>query len=337
MTNQPTFSILLPAYKSAGIIGETIESILNQTIKDFELIVVDDKSPDDTVRVVEGYQKKDPRIKLFRNEENLGYSKNLEKCRNLAIGEYIYLMGNDDILSRHALERTLEAFNLDKDVGAVVRPFFCFENKDMTKPVREFGHPFDETKDRIISINESRELFLSVYCSIGQLSGLAMRREWVETPVHPDIFPAHAYPFFSVFRKHKVVHLKDYIVAVRIFSSQTRTLSTIYDPPPTLTWIWMFQRMLPGKKYEKARNWGIDFIASDYVGLVQIKNYASTAKFFREVGVLVKYRPKNLISPRFWVYFLVIAILPRSILIPLADWYKRAILSRNLRGIRLYN
>lgn len=331
----PEFSVLLPAYKSASIIGETIDSILKQTFKDFELIIVDDKSPDNTFEVLEKYAKKDKRIKIFRNEKNLGYSGNLQNCLDKAKGKYIFLMGNDDLLSPIALQKTYDAFLMDKDIGAVTRPFYSFENKSITRPVRVFGWPLNKTKDNIIGIFDSRALYLSVYASIGQLSGLAMRRKWIEHPVHKDIFPAHAYPFFSVFKKHKVVHLKNFYLAVRIFSSQTRSLSSIYDPSPTYTWIKMFKKLLPGKKYEKPRLWGIDYIAKDYVGLVQIKNYGRYSQFLREVGVLIKYRPRNLLNPKFWAFVLGVGLTPRFILIPVNDWYKRAIMAKKLKGIRL--
>lgn len=333
--NKPTFSILLPAYKAAGIIGETIDSILNQTFKDFELIIVDDKSPDSTLKVLNKYAKRDKRIKVFSNEKNLGYSGNLQECLNKATGEYVFLMGNDDLLSPVALKKTYEAFQLDSDVGAVTRPFYSFENTEISRPVRVFGWPYDKTTDKIIGIFDGRKQYLSVYASIGQLSGLAMKRKWIEQPVHQDIFPAHAYPFFSVFRKHKVVHLKDFYLAVRIFSSQTRSLSSIYDPSPTLTWINMFKKLLPGKKYQKPREWGIDYIAKDYVGLVQIRNYGRYSQFLREVRVLMKYRPRNLYNPKFWLFVFGVGLTPKLILIPINDWYKRYYMASKLTDIKL--
>ena len=333
--NKPAFSILLPAYKAAGIIGETIDSILNQTFKDFELIIIDDKSPDNTYEILEKYASKDNRIRLFLNKKNLGYSGNLQECFTKATGEFIFLMGNDNILSPIALVRTYEGFQMDPDVGVVTRPFYCFENRDINRPVRAFGQPLDSSKDQIISIFDSREKYLSIYTSIGQLSGLAMRRKWIEAPVNAHIFPAHAYPFFSVFRKHKAVKLHDYLLAVRIFSSQTRSMSSIYDPSPTWTWIKMFEILLPGEKYEKPRHWGIDFIAHDYVGLIQIKNFGTAQQLFREIGVLTKYRPRNLINLEFWFFVIGVTVTPRFILIPLVDWFKRTVKASKLKNIQL--
>lgn len=333
---KPLFSILIPAYKSAGIIGETIKSILDQTEKDFELIIVDDNSPDNTEEVIKKWQAKDSRIKYFRNVKNLGYSGNLKKCRELATGKYIYLMGNDDIISKFALEKTLNAFKMDKDVGVVTRPYYWFENDNINSAVRVV-RPLDENKDQVVSIFDGSKAFSKVFESVGQLSGLAYRNDWMREPIHSDIFPAHIYPFLAIFKEHKAVFLKDYILAVRIFSSQTRSLSSIYEPSPTFTWVRMFQKILKGKKYQKPREWGINHIALNYHGLIQMKNYARFPLYFKEVGLLIKYRPKNLLSFRFWFYIVVLAIIPRFILIPFIDSYKRKVIATSLADVKLDN
>ncbi len=332
---KPIFSVLIPAYKSAGIIGATIKSILNQTFSDFELIIVDDNSPDKTEEVIKKWQAKDSRIKYFRNEKNLGYSGNLKRCRELATGKYVYLMGNDDILSKFALEKTFAAFKMDKDVGVVTRPYYWFENDSVNSAVRAVK-PLDENSDCLISIFDDEKVFSKVFESVGQLSGLAYRNDWMREPIHPDIFPAHIYPFLAIFREHKAVFLKDYILAVRIFSSQTRSLSSIYEPSPTFTWVRMFKKVLKGKKYQIPRQWGISHIALNYDGLVQMKNYSKFPLFFNEIGLLIKYRPKNLYSLKFWFYVIGLTIVPRFILIPLVDRYKRNIIAKDLAGIKLY-
>ncbi len=325
----PTFSILIPAYKSESIIGETIKSILNQTFADFELIIVDDNSPDQTAKVVQSF--KDKRIRFFKNKKNLGYSGNLECCRQKALGKYLYLMGNDDILSPLALELTFKAFQLDPDVGAVTRPYYWFENDDVDRAVRVV-RPLDENADRVISIFDGRQEFSKVFESVGQLSALSLRRDWVDVPVHKDIFPAHIYPFLSVFKKYKIVFLKDYVLAVRIFSSQTRSLSSIYEPSPTFTWVRMFETVLAGKKYDLPRRWGINHIAKNYEGLAQMKNYAPIGLYYKEIWILVRYRPLNLLSLRFWFFFFVTTLTPRRLLIRLVDFYKSRV-----NGVKLIN
>ena len=71
--------ILMATYNGEKYIRPQIESILNQTFKDFNLIICDDCSTDNTYKILEEYQKKDNRIQLIKNEKNLGYNKNFEK------------------------------------------------------------------------------------------------------------------------------------------------------------------------------------------------------------------------------------------------------------------
>ena len=98
------FSITIPAYKRK-FLSEAIESCLAQSYKDFELIIVDDASPEDLESVVNSF--KDPRIRYYRNEKNCGavdVVDNWNKCLDYAQGDYIICMGDDDRLLPCCLE-----------------------------------------------------------------------------------------------------------------------------------------------------------------------------------------------------------------------------------------
>lgn len=109
-------SVCIPAYNNEEYIKDTIDAILNQTYKDLELVIVDDNSKDHTYDVVKAYD--DPRIKLYRNEENLGMSGNWNRCLSLCNGEYIKLVCADDILAPTALEKEVAA--LEEHPTAVI-------------------------------------------------------------------------------------------------------------------------------------------------------------------------------------------------------------------------
>lgn len=170
--------------------------------------------------------------------------------------------------------------------------------------------------------------------TLDQLSGLAYRRKFMDLPFHQDVFPCHIYPFLSIFKNHPVVFLKNYNIAVRISSSQTRSLSLIYCKSPMRSWKEMFDNIFYEKKFEKFKNYCIkDFVAKNYVGLVQIRNYAHFGYFYREVYYLLKYRRQNIFSFYFWFYTIGCLITPPSILIPLVDWYKNEIHAKKLPKI----
>jgi glycosyltransferase involved in cell wall biosynthesis len=102
---KPLVSVLLPAYNTEQYIGQTIESVLNQTLTDWELVVSDDASPDRTVAVIERYR--DPRIRLHRQPRNLGIVANWAFVVGEGRGEFGYLLGGDDVLEPTHLERKI--------------------------------------------------------------------------------------------------------------------------------------------------------------------------------------------------------------------------------------
>lgn len=110
-------SILIPVYNRENIIAETIQSALNQTYRNIEVVVVDNASTDNTWAVIEDLAKKDSRINAFRNESNLGPVKNWLRCVEEASGEYGKILWSDDLTAPDFIEKTLPLFN--NDVGFV--------------------------------------------------------------------------------------------------------------------------------------------------------------------------------------------------------------------------
>jgi len=319
---KPLFSILIPAYNGGTVIGEAIDSILAQSYQNFEIIICDDGSKDTTEKVIKSY--KDKRIHYFPAAINLGYPGNLNRCLTHAKGEIIYLLGQDDILIKNALEKTYAAFQLSEDIGAVCRPYRWFDKNFHTTVRARF--PLNSKKDEIVKITDDPKRVKAVFQVLDSLSALAYRRKYMDLPFHPDIFPCHVYPFASIFKKHPIVFLKDYVSSVRIESSQCRFLSSIYDKSPVLSWVQMFQNVFNEKKYEKIRNYCIkNFVAVNYVGLVQIRNYSHFQNLIREIWYLLKYRWENIFSPVFWFFALGTILTPPQILIPLVDWYKNRV------------
>jgi len=327
----PKFSILIPTWNGAEVIGETLRSILTQSFHDFEIVVQDDASTDNTVEVIESFH--DPRIKIFRNTENLGYPKNLESLGKKGEGEIIFLMGQDDILGCGALLNTAKAFEISNDIGAVARPYFWFD-KEIARPVRA-TRQLNPDKNEIVKITDDFERLVLSIDVAGQLSGLAMRRKFLDTPFHEDIFPCHVYPFVAILKKHPVVFLKDYNLAVRIRSSQCRSKSSIYEKSPIQSWVDFANTSFAEKDLAKFRDYFIkNYVAKNYVGLVQIRNYARYRYLLREIWMLLKYRWQNIFSPGFYFYSLMCIFTPPFILIRLTDWYKSKILSRKLQHIK---
>ncbi|HTE24834.1 glycosyltransferase family 2 protein [Flavitalea sp.] len=100
----PKVSVLIPTYNYARYLDEAIESVLNQTFNDFELIIIDDQSKDNTDEVVGKYLK-DPRVSYQKNPVNLGLVGNFNRALELANGEYIKFLLADDKLDKTILSK----------------------------------------------------------------------------------------------------------------------------------------------------------------------------------------------------------------------------------------
>jgi len=97
-------SIAMSTYNGEAFLKEQLDSILNQTYKNLEIIISDDSSTDNTVEIIKEYQNKDSRIILSQNEKNIGFVKNFEKAISLCSGEYIALCDQDDIWKINKIE-----------------------------------------------------------------------------------------------------------------------------------------------------------------------------------------------------------------------------------------
>lgn len=328
--NVPKVSVLIPVYNGSRVVRETLNSILGQDFKDYEVVIVNDTSTDDSEEVIKSVS--DPRIRYFCNEQNLGYSENLEKCRTKARGEILFLMSQDDILARGALGKTVACFD-NSEVGAVTRPYFWFYDNPK-EPVRA-KKQFNPEKDEVLSITDGPKTLVKVLDPLDQFSGLAYRVKFMDRGFHQDIFPCHIYPFLSIFKRHKIVFLRDYTIAARTTSSQTRSISSIYEKSPIQSWVEMINNVLCEDRFVELRKYAIEnFIAKNYVGLVQIRNYGRYSWLLREICLLLKYRWQNIFNPVFWFFSLGCMVMPPALLIPLVDWYKSYINSRRFSNIK---
>jgi glycosyltransferase involved in cell wall biosynthesis len=113
----PRVSVCIPSYNAARFLAAAIDSVLAQTFADFELVVSDDASTDDTAAVLARYA--DPRLRVVRAEDRLGQAGNWNRCVELARGEYVVLLHADDELLPGYLERAVAVLDEHEDVGLV--------------------------------------------------------------------------------------------------------------------------------------------------------------------------------------------------------------------------
>lgn len=132
----PKVSVIMPAYNTEKYVGEAIESILNQTFSDFEFIILNDGSTDNTAEIVKEYAKKDKRIKFIDNKKNQGFIASLNQCLDVACGEYVAKMDSDDISLPERLEKQVKYLDENPNVGLVGAGYRAFgaKNFDVIHP-----------------------------------------------------------------------------------------------------------------------------------------------------------------------------------------------------------
>lgn len=128
--DQPRVSIGLPVYNGENFLEDTLNTLLSQTFTDFELIIADNASTDNTQAICQTYAETDKRIRYIRNETNIGAAKNYNLVFNMALGEYFKWNGHDDPLAPTYLERCVSVLDENPEVG------LCFAK---TRAIDEFG------------------------------------------------------------------------------------------------------------------------------------------------------------------------------------------------------
>lgn len=138
-------SVIIPTYNGEKYLPDAIESILNQSFQNFELIIIDDVSHDGTWKIINEYALRDSRIRPFRNETNLGFAGNRNKAISLAQHEFIVWQDQDDVSYLTRIQRQLDLMLSDGAIGIVGSYMELFDDK-LSHGIREY--PKDDSDIR---------------------------------------------------------------------------------------------------------------------------------------------------------------------------------------------
>ena len=122
MNTTPKISVIMSVYNSGAFLSESIESVLNQSFSDFEFIIIDDGSNDNSVEIINKFTKKDTRIRPIFNPRNIGYVgfiRNLNRGMDLAQGKYIARIDSDDVMFPDRLRLQYDYLEKTSDVFLV--------------------------------------------------------------------------------------------------------------------------------------------------------------------------------------------------------------------------
>lgn len=177
----PAVSVLVPAYNGERYLAACLESMLAQTERDWELLIVDDCSSDGTAEIASAYARRDPRVRLVRNPANLGLVRNWNRCVDLAQGTWVKFLFQDDLIVPSCIEEMLAAAGETTDFVACKRGFIFEEGTSAQEREFYLTHPSVTSLDEMTEVRPDavcdRAIDLLGVNFIGEPSAVLLRRD----------------------------------------------------------------------------------------------------------------------------------------------------------------
>ena len=206
---EPKISIIIPTFNRVSLIGQTLDSILAQTYRNWECIIIDDASTDYTPELIEFYNSRDSRIKYYTRPAR--YPKGANSCRNYGVdvskGEYINWFDSDDLMEPAKIEKQVALLESDSDISVCVSPYILCDNK-MT-PIRQ------------MPIRKEERLFNDYLTgrSYFNFQSVLFRKNSLKLKPDPNLAKAQELEFFIRYLwqpEIKIKVLPEYLVQIRL-------------------------------------------------------------------------------------------------------------------------
>ena len=207
---RPLVSVIIPAYNAEKYLSQAIESILNQTFRDFELIIIDDCSTDNTWQVIDKYHKADKRVVVSRNKKNLKLSRTLNKAIKVSKGKYIARMDADDISFPDRLEKQVKFMEANLEVGISGGTMIIMDVSGKVTGERNYHTTDKKIREKIFRYSPFCHPSIIIRKSVLANSGL----------YNHYYNPAEDYElYFRIGLQAKFANLKDKLIKYRVVSN----------------------------------------------------------------------------------------------------------------------
>jgi glycosyltransferase involved in cell wall biosynthesis len=183
MSTSPQVSIAIAAYNRAHLIGRTLDSLLRQTVQDFEILISDDVSADGTREVCERYAAADARVHYFRNEQRLGLGGNCSRVLSMTRGEFVILAGDDDIYEPDFLERLLGEMRRFPSLSLAACRVDLIDQNDVV--VREMSHQYFAAEPLPSRLRNANRMLWRGYGNL--MTGMYRRELMMQTLLYQPI------------------------------------------------------------------------------------------------------------------------------------------------------
>jgi len=228
----PRVSVCLPVYNGEEYLAAAIESVLSQSFSNFELIIVDDCSTDQSLRIIEKYAAQDRRIKHWTAEIRAGLFGNYNRCIESASGEYIKLFAQDDLLHGDSLEKLVQALDTHPDVALVssARSTICPKGTRVTSQSPQMS-PLDHFPPS--SSISGRALVKAsldpVVNFIGEPATVMYRRKYVGSGFDPKFYHLGDLEYwFRIILNGRYLFIDEELCSFRMHTGSTTTANHKY-------------------------------------------------------------------------------------------------------------
>jgi glycosyltransferase involved in cell wall biosynthesis len=223
---EPLVSILIPTYNRLHYFNQALMSALNQTYENIEIIICDNSEDSATEKLVEiltpHYKTS---IKYHHNPENIGHIRNLRKCFDLAEGDYINYLMDDDLLHPQKIEKMMNYFLTEKDLSLVTSHRLTIDEKGcLAAPMRDTKKIFKS--DKIIDGKELAGILIKYRLNyVGEPSTVLFKKDSLDEPFgtysgRQAIFAFDVAAWLNLLEKGKAVYISQSLSYFRIHKSQ---------------------------------------------------------------------------------------------------------------------
>jgi len=281
-------SICIPAYNAEKTIKDTLNSCIIQDYPNIEIIVSDNCSTDNTKEIIKEVY---PQVVILEKKITGTATQNGNNAIKHSKGSYIVLMCADDIFTdANIISKIAEIFDSMPKVGYISRYYYQFiDNPRM--PIRGFRHN-------------------NPYRGADNWSGIAFRRSCMPLGLSEEIFVEAAYLVKQIIQKGWDYHILKYdTVAVRTTINNNGSQKPIcYIKSPLKNWVDCI-----GKEHTSLTN---------FISLIQIKNWGTYKALLREIIYFIRYKPSNIFRLDFWFFSFISLVIPKRLLKNLVLFYK---------------
>lgn len=305
---KPIFSVILPTYNRCQDIPFAIKSVLKQDLSEFEFLILDDASTDNTEAVVKSFA--DKRIRYIKNHKNITVARNVINGFNIALGKYIFTLGDDDIILRNDTFSYIFKKMEEKKAGfGQIGLMYC--DKKYSEPCF-----LDHVASKLKYIPPSKKILIkTLNWHFGFLSGNIFRKDLIlKSDLINDIWWMYFRVIFRSIASHGCIYFGNYFIVAKISSTGNISYVDIkknkqFHLKKLFEIYTLFDKSRT--RFEQFKKAKLDIVIRTLIG---IKYYTSNDNIRRIAREIIGYRSQYIYDFSYWFNYLFALLTPKFIL-----------------------